>query len=99
MGAAIDAHDEKGLPTARRKSVGAPDWRRGQVTVELRFPGAEKALHIFPRCMAEKTLAIIQEAYVQDISTRPAGDLVRVGTWTASRRAKVSRFAGRLTGK
>lgn len=97
MGAAIDAHDEKGLPTARRNECWGPGL--GQVTVERRFPGAEKALHIFPRCMAEKTLVIIQEAHVQDISTRPAGDLVRVGTWTASRRAKVSRFAGRLTGK
>lgn len=89
----------KACPLPDARVLGPRTGDAGQVTVELRFPGAEKALHIFLRCMAEKTLAIIQEAHVQDISTRAAGDLVRVGTWTASRRAKVSRFAGRLTGK
>src|SRR5436190_16322954 len=58
------------------------DWETGAGTVELRIPklrrGSYLPVFLEPRRLAEKALtAVVQEAYVQGISTRSVDDLVR----------------------
>src|SRR3954466_9233988 len=58
------------------------DWETRAGTVELRIPKLRKGSYfpgfLEPRRMAEKALtAVIQEAYVQGISTRSVDDLVK----------------------
>ena len=58
------------------------DWETRAGTVELRIPKLRKGSYfpafLEPRRMAEKALtAVIQEAYVQGVSTRSADDLVQ----------------------
>ena len=77
------------------------DWQTRAGTVELRFPKLRKGSYfpgfLEPRRMAEKALtAVIQEAYIQGISTRSVDDLVKPvqslskghWAWTASPRAR-----------
>ena len=61
------------------------DWETRAGTVELRIPKLRKGSYfpgfLEPRRMAEKALtAVIQEAYIQGISTRSVDDLVQ-GAW------------------
>lgn len=61
------------------------DWHTRAGTVELRLPklrhGSYFPAFLEPRRMAEKALtAVIQEAYIQGISTRSVDDLVQ-GSW------------------
>src|SRR3546814_9779933 len=58
------------------------DWETRAGTVELRIPKLRKGSYfpafLEPRRLAEKALtAVVQEAYLQGISTRPVDDLVR----------------------
>ena len=58
------------------------DWETRAGTVELRIPklrhGSYFSVFLEPRRMAEKALtAVIQEAYIQGISTRSVDDLVK----------------------
>jgi putative transposase len=58
------------------------DWETRAGTVELRIPKLRKGSYfpgfLEPRRMAEKALtAVIQEAYVQGVSTRSVDDLVQ----------------------
>src|SRR3977135_3568118 len=58
------------------------DWEPGAGTVELRIPKLRRGSYfpafLEPRRLAEKALtAVVQEAYVQGISTRSGDDLVR----------------------
>ena len=58
------------------------DWQTRAGTVELRIPRLRKGSYfpgfLEPRRMAEKALtAVIQEAYIQGISTRSVDDLVK----------------------
>ena len=58
------------------------DWETRAGTVELRIPKLRKGSYfpgfLEPRRMAEKALtAVIQEAYIQGISTRSVDDLVK----------------------
>ncbi len=58
------------------------DWETRAGTVELRIPKLRKGSYFpsfrAPRRMAEKALtAVIQEAYIQGISTRSVDDLVK----------------------
>ena len=58
------------------------DWQTRAVTVELRIPKLRKGSYfpafLEPRRMTEKALtAVIQEAYIQGISTRSVDDLVQ----------------------
>ena len=67
---------------AQRNGDRARDWHRRAGTVELRIPklrkGSDFPGFVAPRRMAEKALtAVIQEACVQGISTRPVDDLGR----------------------
>ena len=66
------------------------DWQTRAGTVELRIPKLRKASYfpgfLEPRRMAEKVLTtVIQEAYIQSISTRPVDDLVKALGMRASR--------------
>jgi putative transposase len=58
------------------------DWHTRAGTVELRIPKLRKGSYfpgfLEPRRLAEKALtAVIQEAYIQGISTRSVDDLVK----------------------
>src|SRR3974377_19402 len=72
-------------------------WETRAGTVELRIPKLRKGPY-FPSCleprrMAEKALtAVIQEAYVQGVSTRSVDDLVRAMGGSGVSKSQVSRL-------
>ena len=80
------------------------DWETRAGTVELRIPKLRKGTYfpgfLEPRRMAEKALtAVIQEAYVQGISTRSVDDLVKAMGMTGISRSQVSRLCAEIDGK
>ena len=73
------------------------DWQTRAGTVELRIPklrtGSYFPSFLEPRRMTEKALtAVIQEAYIQGISTRAVDDLVQALGGTGISRSQVSRL-------
>ena len=73
-------------------------------TVELRIPKLRKGSYfpgfLEPRRLAEKALtAVIQEAYVQGISTRSVDDLVKALGMTGISKSQVSRLCGEIDDK
>jgi transposase-like protein len=73
------------------------DWQTRAGTVELRIPRLRKGSYfpsfLEPRRMAEKALtAVIQEAYIQGISTRSVDDLVKAMGMTGISKSQVSRL-------
>jgi putative transposase len=73
------------------------DWETRAGTVELRIPKLRKGSFfpsfLEPRRMAEKALtAVIQEAYVQGVSTRSVDDLVKAMGGTGVSKSQVSRL-------
>ena len=80
------------------------DWETRAGTVELRIPKLRKGSYfpafLEPRRMAEKALtAVIQEAYVQGVSTRSVDDLVKAMGMTGISKSQVSRLCGEIDGK
>ncbi|CAA7625260.1 transposase [Magnetospirillum sp. UT-4] len=80
------------------------DWETRAGTVELRIPKLRKGSYLpgflEPRRMAEKALtAVIQEAYIQGISTRSVDDLVKAMGMTGISKSQVSRLCGEIDGK
>src|SRR6266581_8471538 len=80
------------------------DWHTRAGTVELRIPKLRKGSYfpgfLEPRRMAEKALtAVIQEAYVQGISTRSVDDLVQAMGMSGISKSQVSRLCGEIDDK
>jgi len=79
-------------------------WETRAGTIELRVPklrhGSYFPAFLEPRRMAEKALtAVIQEAYVQGISTRSVDDLVQSFGMNCISKSQVSRLCGEIDGK
>src|ERR1044071_8031780 len=73
------------------------DWEPRAGTVELRIPKLRRGSYfpgfLEPRRMAEKALtAVIQEAYIQGISTRSVDDLVKARGMSGISKSQVSRL-------
>jgi transposase-like protein len=73
------------------------DWHTRAGTVDLRIPKLRKGSYfpffLEPRRLAEKALtAVIQEAYIQGISTRSVDDLVKAMGMSGISRSQVSRL-------
>ena len=73
------------------------DWQTRAGTVELRIPRLRRGSYfpgfLEPRRMAEKALtAVIQEAYIQGISTRSVDDLVQAMGMSGISKSQVSRL-------
>ena len=80
------------------------EWETRAGTVELRIPKLRKGSYfpgfLEPRRMAEKALtAVIQEAYVQGISTRSVDDLVQAMGMSGISKSQVSRLCGEIDDK
>jgi len=80
------------------------DWETRAGTVELRIPKIRKGSYfpgfLEPRRMAEKALtAVIQEAYVQGVSTRSVDDLVKALGMSGISKSQVSRLCAEIDEK
>jgi putative transposase len=77
------------------------EWDTRAGTVELRIPKIRKGSYfpgfLEPRRMAEKALtAVIQEAYIQGVSTRSVDDLVQAMGMSGISKSQVSRLCGEI---
>ena len=79
-------------------------WETRAGTIELRIPKLRKGSYfptfLEPRRMAEKALAaVVQEAYVQGVSTRSVDDLVKAMGMSGISKSQVSRLCEEIDDK
>ena len=79
-------------------------WETRAGTVELKIPKLRKGSYfpgfLEPRRMSEKALtAVVQEAYIQGVSTRSVDDLVQAMGMSGISKSQVSRLCGEIDDK